>query len=1299
MMEFHISQSTRERYQFSETLFSYTGNVVFADITACRRFAYRMNQVREADKFPERVVHAGSLFAMGLIDEASHVVMARYREQFDSKVIADALTWFGSQVGAEALDKMLLTFVEQFPGSTVIQGKETPRQWLNGTTAGIPHREAALEELMLLWTANRNEAFKPFQELFEDKTLAEKTAYRQVTQQMPEYFASRPLIPLPGAKPVNLLELLRAPANASPKSLRDQLDLLRRLWKPLLGDALERFLLIAGEILHEEELAVWMQFNPHAAQARSAAEEAARRRRESGQQQWPSIVSTAEVPVFGDPAHEYEKFSQDTAWMPTTVLIAKSTYVWLAQLSKQYGRRIARLDEIPNEELQTLANRGMNSLWLIGVWERSRASKTIKLLCGNQDAVASAYSLFDYRIAEDLGGEAAYINLRDRAFHHGIRLASDMVPNHMGIDSPWVVEHPEWFISRWESPYPAYSFEGPDLSADGRAEIKIEDHYFTQTDAAVVFRRRDRNSGETRYIYHGNDGTSFPWNDTAQLDYLNPAVREQVIQTILHVARLFPVIRFDAAMTLAKRHFHRLWFPGPGSSGAIPSRAEYGMNQAEFDRHMPHEFWREVVDRVAAEVPGTLLLAEAFWLMEGYFVRTLGMHRVYNSAFMVMMRDEDNAKYRSVIKNTLEFDPDIMKRYVNFMSNPDERTAIDQFGKGDKCFGVAALMATLPGLPMFGHGQIEGFTEKYGMEYQRPRYDEWPDRWLVERHEREIAPLLDRRWLFAESYNFLLYDFFHDSGSVDENVFTYSNRVGIERALIIYNNRFGETYGTVRISAAYADKGSGQLRQRSLWEGLGLQDPSTIVTFRDSLTGLEYLRRAGEVADRGLSLPLHAYQCHVFLDWRELRATTEKGWDKLCDQLGGRGVPSVEDALVNLELRPVHDALRAVLDPTVVRMLAGLAEAPRVSGAAQEKASGKKQNELFDHAWARCEQLVTVVQAAYARAKGEKHSSAAPPPSSLAPVFRKWLRGAARIPALEALFPSPWTAAARRTIPNTSPQLPVTALWGPVLGWCVLQVLVEATDAANPQQAAIEMFDRLRLREPFAQAFTSLGLEAEQGWRAASRIKALLLVQADSGNQPSKPEIVPTTTTIAQPDVNAAAAEALVAEATSTAPEPAAAAPVVPTTIAGSAPAAKSSLPIPAQLWQDPDIRWLAGVHEAEGKTYLVREPLEELLWWLQLPKLFLLVSSLVPRAAARKLSETVEGSLAEVEAAGYRLDVLLGSAKKDIAGPQAEPSLAAPKSETPDPESAPLDALEPEEPVHDRPAVPVNPEGPPEDY
>jgi glycosidase len=1127
---------------------------------------------------------------MGLIDEAGHVLLARYREQYDSQVIADALHFFGAQVGPDQLDKMLLTFVEHFPGSAVMRGDHTPPPWLAGSTNGVPHREAALEELLMLWTANRNEAFKPFDELFQDKPLAERTVYRQVTKQMPGYFAMRPLVPLPGANPISLLDLLRAPAKGAPNSLRDQLELVRKLWSPLLGDTMERFLMIAGEILREEELAIWMQFNPAAAQTRAAAEEAARRRRERGEQQWPALASTAEVITFGDPAHEYEKFSPDTAWMPTTVMMAKSTWVWLAQLSRKYSRHIKYVSEIPDEELAILARRGINTLWLIGIWERSRASKTIKLLCGNQDAVASAYSLFDYRVADDLGGEQAYIALRDRAFHHGIRLASDMVPNHMGIDSPWVADHPEWFMSRWESPYPAYSFNGPDLSADSRVEIKIDDHYYTQSDAAVVFQRRDKSSGEVRYIYHGNDGTSFPWNDTAQLDYLNPAVREHVIQTILHVARLFPVIRFDAAMTLAKRHFHRLWFPGPGSSGAIPSRAEYSMSQAEFDKHMPHEFWREVVDRVAQEVPGTLLLAEAFWLMEGYFVRTLGMHRVYNSAFMVMTRDEDNAKYRSVIKNTLEFDPDIMKRYVNFMSNPDERTAIDQYGKGDKAFGVTVMMATLPGLPMFGHGQFEGFTEKYGMEYQRPRYNEDPDPWMLERHEREIAPLLKHRWLFAESYNFLLYDFFRDSGSVDENVFAYSNRVNDQRALVVYHNVYGSTSGSIRLSAAYADKGSGNLRQRSLWEGLGLNDRASVLAFRDSLTNLEYLRRAHDLADRGLRLELHAYQSHVFLDWRELRPTAERPWDRLCDHLAGRGVPSLDDALVNLELRPVHDAVRAVLDPGLVQMLVDLAEPPHASGAALQKRDGKVLNASLDRAWAPCATLLATALPTYARFTGTRAGVYAAEPNSMSPVFRKFLRAALRLPALEGLFVQ-WPLAARRVLPNANPQLPSTALWGPVLAWCVLQVLAEAgapgiasetRDEESRAGTALDLFDRLRLREPLAQAFHVLGFEGEEGWRAAARLKALLLVHKDKRREeprqgltsvmPQEPQIkndgaLTSASPSASESSTGRAVEAHASEA------------------ASSLPASAECPLIPANLWSDPDICWLTGAPLAGDST------------------------------------------------------------------------------------------------------------------
>jgi glycosidase len=1221
---------------------------------------------------------------MGLIDEASHVLMARYRQQFDQNVMSDAIRWFGGQVGSDQLDKLLLTFVEHFPGSTVITGEYTAQKWLAGATEGVPNREIALEELVMLWSANRNEAFTPFQELFEDKPLAERTVYKQVTQQLPEYFATRPLIPLPDAGAVSFLQLLRRPAEKAPKSLREQLELLRTLWGPLIGDALDRLLLIAGEILREEELAIWMQFNPDAARARAEAEEAARRRRERGEQQWPS-ASTADVITFGDPAHEYEKFSPDTAWMPTTVMMAKSTWVWLAQLSKKYGRHIRFVSEIPDEELAILAHRGINTLWLIGIWERSRASKTIKLLCGNQDAVASAYSLFDYRIADDLGGDQAYINLRDRAYHHGIRLASDMVPNHMGIDSPWVVEHPEWFISRWESPYPAYSFNGPDVSADSRVEIKIDDHYYTQSDAAVVFRRRDKHTGETRYIYHGNDGTSFPWNDTAQLDYLNPAVREQVIQTILHVARLFPVIRFDAAMTLAKRHFHRLWFPGPGSSGAIPSRAEYSMSDEEFNRIMPQEFWREVVDRVAQEVPGTLLLAEAFWLMEGYFVRTLGMHRVYNSAFMVMTRDEDNAKYRSVIKNTLEFDPDIMKRYVNFMSNPDERTAIDQYGKGDKAFGVAVMMSTLPGLPMFGHGQIEGFTEKYGMEYQRPRYDETPDHWMVERHEREIAPLLKRRWLFAESYNFLLYDFFHDSGSVDENVFAYSNRVHDQRALVVYHNKYASTSGTIRISAAYADKGAGQLRQRSLWEGLGLNDRGSTVAYRDSISNLEFLKRAWEIADHGIRLELHAYQHHVLLDWRELRPTAEKPWDRLCDLLAGRGVPSIEEALIALELRPVHDALRSALDPATVHMLADLAELPPDPGAPSEKMSGRAQSAFFERAWSATAKMIAAAIPAYAKMTSSDKLLDPQHAASMAPVFRKLVRGASKLASLEALFPSKWNAEARRMLPSANPQLPSTALWGPVLAWCVLQVLAEGVDADNAESTAVDLFDRLRLREPIAQAFHALGLEGEDGWRAAARLKTLLLIQCETCRAPRTPKKQPSPT--AKPRaIETPSADALI---------------------------------VPERLWGDPDICWLTGAHVSDEHTYLVRERYEELLWWVQLPALFRMATTSAPqRSQALEISRKLETALATLESAGYRLDEVLEpeltqqpvSPEETVDKPHSGTTSAAekealeavPKSghshdagaDNPEP-----DDLRPEEPVSAKPMGPIDPDGPPEEY
>jgi glycosidase len=585
-----------------------------------------------------------------------------------------------------------------------------------------------------------------------------------------------------------------------------------------------------------------------------------------------------------------------------------------------------RLDQIPDEELNLLARWGFTGLWLIGVWERSLASKRIKELLGDPDAVASAYSLFDYQIASDLGGEEAFQNLKDRAWRRGIRMASDMVPNHVGIDSRWVIEHPEWFISLDYSPFPAYRFNGPDLSWHGEVGIYLEDHYFDRSDAAVVFKRVDRRGGNEKFLYHGNDGTRMPWNDTAQLNYLNPEVREGVIQTILHVARKFPVIRFDAAMTLAKRHYQRLWFPEPGTGGAIPSRAEHGMSKKQFNDLLPEEFWRQVVDRVAQEAPDTLLLAEAFWLLEGYFVRTLGMHRVYNSAFMNMLKDEENSKYRSVIKNTLEFNPEVLKRFVNFMSNPDEETAVTQFGKGDKYFGVCTMMVTMPGLPMFAHGQVEGFNEKYGMEYRHAKWDEQPDQELIERHEREIFPLMKRRHLFADVRNFLLYDFFTPEGYVNEDVFAYSNRVGDERALIIYHNKYASARGWIRSSVAHSIKtGEGDDRtliQKDLGEGLGLHDDQDyFCIFRDNVAGLEYIRNSRALCGKGLYVELGAYKYHVFIDFREVRDNRWRHYAQIAESLNGRGVPSIEDALKDMLLQPLQNAFKELVNGHMFRRL------------------------------------------------------------------------------------------------------------------------------------------------------------------------------------------------------------------------------------------------------------------------------------------------------------------------------------------------------------------------------------------
>jgi len=778
------------------------------------------------------------------------------------------------------VDSLFQHFLEYFPVPEV----ELKRINTANLVRSLEHQKQSKElflELLLLYVQNQNPALQPARDLFatEEQLLNASSGYRRqlefIDRAIPQTQDSF------GSQPQTLLARLLEPLRQG-KTLQQQLTVLRQVWAEILPKALLDRISAAFE--HYEQ--------------------------EGFQPGFPGEPETTPLNPAAFMNEEYADFTMDHDWMPRTVLLAKSTYVWLEQLSRKYQRSINRLDQIPDEELDELSSYGFTSLWLIGIWERSKASLKVKQKCGQLQVAASAYAIDDYQIAADLGGDGALENLRQRCRIRGLDLACDVVTNHTGIESALLREHPDWFIQLPHPPYPGYRFNGDDLSEDPSYSMQIEDGYFDHSEAAVVCRYQHRHSGEVRFIYHGNDGTHLPWNDTAQLNYLLPEVREAMIRLIIDVAKRFRIIRFDAAMTLAKKHFQRLWYPLPEGGSGVPSRGDHAMSPEEFDRHFPVEFWRELVDRIRVEAPDTLLVAEAFWLMEGYFVRTLGMHRVYNSAFMNMLKREENGKYRETLKNILAFDPAILQRFVNFMSNPDEEPAVEQFGDGDKYFCVATLLATMPGLPMFGHGQIEGFHEKYGMEYLAPRWQEQPNLQLIERHQQQIFPLLRKRALFSGAAMFQLYDFTSTYG-VEEDVLAYSNRLADQTVLVLCNNSQKQISGKVGNPVLMADKNG-----VDYLHACAIDTSHNFALMADISGGLQYLHPVDQLRTGG-NFHLEPY-CHRVLTNFQSLGDEDGRWQTLWERYGQSGRKNLfldHDAILIEKTWDLAHALLAVPHP------------------------------------------------------------------------------------------------------------------------------------------------------------------------------------------------------------------------------------------------------------------------------------------------------------------------------------------------------------------------------------------------
>ncbi|MFL5679822.1 MAG: alpha-amylase, partial [Chloroflexota bacterium] len=328
MREFHVSRDARDRYALSDALFGLHGGVLVADVAGARRLAARMNEARASGRVPGTpTITAGDIFALGVIHEVCHHVVALYDEQIRPRAIATAATELDEELGARRIERVIDTFAAEFPaGGAEARGHGAAA--VARESAGA--RAEALEELLLLAVTNGNPAAEPLRELFDDSPLAATTDYPIVLARLEAILDAGPPV-APGGQP--LVAMLRAPMLASPTSLAGQLRYIRERWSGLLGDVgglLDR-LLTGLDVITEEERALHLRFG-------------------GGGGPGP-----AEAPTLGGLDTEPERFSSDSAWMPRVVLLAKSTYVWLDQLSRAYGRDIRMLDAIPDEELDTLA--------------------------------------------------------------------------------------------------------------------------------------------------------------------------------------------------------------------------------------------------------------------------------------------------------------------------------------------------------------------------------------------------------------------------------------------------------------------------------------------------------------------------------------------------------------------------------------------------------------------------------------------------------------------------------------------------------------------------------------------------------------------------------------------------------------------------------------------------------------------------------------------------------------------------------------------------------------------------------
>jgi hypothetical protein len=372
-----------------------------------------------------------------------------------------------------------------------------------------------------------------------------------------------------------------------------------------------------------------------------------------------------------------------------------NTRVWLTELSRTLGRA-ATLDDMPDADLDRLAERGLDWVWLLSVWQTGPAGQRVSRSnpewrqefqdtlpdLQEDDIAGSGFAIIGYRVHQALGGDAALARLRQRLQQRGLRLMLDFVPNHTGLDHPWVEQHPEYYIS------------GTALDLD-----RAPQNY--------TWARRQ---GGDVLLAHGRDPYFPGWPDTLQLNYGNPALQEAMIGELMQIAGQCDGVRCDMAMLVLPEVFERTW--------GIPSQP----------------FWPQATQRVRQQAPDFCFMAEVYWDLE-WTLQQQGFDYTYDKRLYDRLRAGQARPVREHLHAGLEY----QNKLARFLENHDEPRAAATFPL--EMHKAAAVITFLsPGLRFFHQGQFEGRKKRLSPHLCRGP-NEPIDQQLAQFYDRLLAVL------------------------------------------------------------------------------------------------------------------------------------------------------------------------------------------------------------------------------------------------------------------------------------------------------------------------------------------------------------------------------------------------------------------------------------------------------------------------------------------------------------------------------------------------------------------------------